>query len=243
VGGHGSTILRHAGGVRLAHLTWAITSGWLVVSGLGIHEALPAWASHLLGGHVMLVTWHGRVGDMLGLALLLAAFFVRNRLSRFLGAIMQFHRADAAWPLALLPSLPHPRQQPVLPWHDGRFDPAQRLVFLIVVGSFALLVMTGLVFNFIPTNIRLLFAWTVRIHLAAAWVFIAAASVHIIAGKGCCQPTAVSRAQCSATDESGSALPAGSGRVGPHVDWRTKTRARPDHSGFTVSAALPRTCT
>jgi formate dehydrogenase subunit gamma len=184
VGGHGSTVLRHAGDVRLAHLTWAIAGGWLSASGLGIHERLPAWAIHLLGGHVVLVTWHGRVGDMLGLALLLAAFFVRKMLSRFLGAIMQFHRADAAWPLALLRSLRHPRQQPVLPWHDGRFDPAQRLIFLILIGSFTLLVMTGLAFNFIPTNIRLLFAWTVRIHLAAAWVLIAAVGVHIIAGTG-----------------------------------------------------------
>ena len=184
MGGHGPTILRHAGGVRLAHLTWAIAGGWLVASGLGIHETLPAWASHLLGGHLVLVTWHGYIGDMLALALLLATFFVRNGLSRFLGAIMQFHRADAAWPLALLRALLHPGQQPVLPRHGSRFDPAQRLVFLIVVGSFALLVMTGLAFNFIPTNIRLLFAWTVRIHLATAWVLIAAVGVHIIAGTG-----------------------------------------------------------
>ena len=182
--GHGSTILRHAGGVRLAHLTWAIASGWLIASGLGIHEVLPAWASHLLGGHVALVTWHGHVGDLLGLALLLATFLMRNTLSRFLGAILQFHRGDVAWPLALLRSLRHPHQNRVLPWHGGRFDPAQRLVFLILAGAFALLVITGLAFHFIPTNIRLLFAWTVRIHLAAGWAFIAAVGVHIIAGTG-----------------------------------------------------------
>lgn len=182
--GPGSTILRHAGGMRLAHLAWAIVSGWLVVSGLGLHEVLPAWASHLLGGHVVLVTWHGRIGNLLALALLPAAFLVRNRLRRFLGAIMRFQRTDAAWPLALLRSLRHPRRQPVLPWHAGRFDPAQRLVFLILVGAFAVLVTTGFAFAFIPTNIRLLFAWTVRIHLAAAWVFIAAAGVHIVAGTG-----------------------------------------------------------
>ena len=184
MGGHGSTVLRHAGVVRLAHLAWAIASGWLIASGLGIHERLPAWAIHLLGGHVVLVTWHGYVGNVLGLMLLLAPFFLHRKLGRLLGAIVQFHRADAAWPLALLRSLLHPRQKHFLPWHSGRFDPAQRVVFLVLVSSFALLVITGLAFNVIPTHIRLLFAWTVRIHLAAAWVCIGAVGVHVVAGTG-----------------------------------------------------------
>jgi hypothetical protein len=46
------------------------------------------------------------------------------------------------------------------------------------------LVTTGFASNSTPTNIRLLFAWAVRIHLAAAWVFIGAVGVHVVAGTG-----------------------------------------------------------
>ena len=157
---------------------------WFIISGLGIHETLTAGAIHILGGHVLLVTSHRWLGYALGVVLLLTLIFRRHRLRAFLRAILSFHRSDVAWLPALVRSLVHPRRA-TLPWHDGRFDPIQRLVFLILVGSLTLLVITGVAINFIDArSARMVFAWTLRIHLATAWVFIAAASVHIFAGIG-----------------------------------------------------------
>ena len=177
------TILRHSRGVRWAHLLLVIVVGWLVLSGLGIHERLSTQMIHALGGHVLLVNSHRWFGYALGAVLLLALVFLQRRLRAFLGAILSFRRSDAAWLPGLLRSLLH-RRGDSLPWHDGRFDPAQRLVFIVLLGALALLVATGVAINFIPSGARMVFAWTLRTHLATAWVFIAAASVHVFAGLG-----------------------------------------------------------
>ena len=176
-------MLRHSAGVRLAHLLLVVTIGWLIISGLGVHEILPAPLIHRLGGHVLLVGSHRWLGYTLAAALLLALIFLWRRLREFFRAILSFRRSDAAWLPGLLRSLVSPRSNP-LPWHDGRFDPAQRLVFVVLIGSLALLVVTGIAINFIPLSVRMVFAWTLRTHLAAAWVFIAALSVHVFAGLG-----------------------------------------------------------
>lgn len=177
------TVLRHSAGVRLAHLLLVVTIGWLIISGLGVHEILPAPLIHRLGGHVLLVGSHRWLGYALAAALLLALIFLWRRLREFFRAILSFRRSDAAWLPGLLRSLVSPRSNP-LPWHDGRFDPAQRLVFVVLIGSLALLVVTGIAINFIPLSVRMVFAWTLRTHLAAAWVFIAALSAHVFAGLG-----------------------------------------------------------
>ncbi|MEO7066753.1 MAG: cytochrome b/b6 domain-containing protein [Rhodanobacter sp.] len=179
-----STLLRHAGGVRLAHLALAAAIGWFILSGLGIHESLSARVIHVLGGHVVLVASHRWLGYALGAALLLALIFLRHRVHAFLSAIWRFQRSDVAWLPRLLRSLLRPRTE-TLSWHDGRFDPIQRLVFLILVCSLTLLVVTGVAINFIhASSARVLFVWTLRTHLATAWVFMAAVSVHIFAGIG-----------------------------------------------------------
>ena len=177
------TVLRHSGGVRLAHLLLAVTIGWLILSGLGIHEILSARLVHMLGGHVLLVGSHRWLGYALAAALLLTLIFLWQRVREFLSAILSLHRSDAAWLPGLVHSLVRPRRN-TLPWHDGRFDPAQRLVFVVLIGSLALLVVTGVAINFIPLSLRMVFAWTLRTHLASAWVFIATVSVHIFAGLG-----------------------------------------------------------
>lgn len=177
------TLLRHSGGARLAHLLLATVIAWLILSGLGVHESLSAGMIHALGGHVLLATSHRWLGYTLGAALLPTLVFLRHRLREFLVAIMGFQRADMAWLPGLLRSLLHPRKA-VLPWHAGRFDPGQRLVFLILVSSLALLVITGIALNFIPLSTRMVFAWTLRTHLAAAWVCIGAIGVHVFAGLG-----------------------------------------------------------
>ena len=178
-----TTVQRHRGGVRLAHLLLAATVGWLILSGLGIHEMLPARMIHVFGGHVLLAGSHRWLGYALGAALLLTLIFRWQRAREFFGAILSFSRSDAAWLPELLRSLLH-RRRNALPWHEGRFDPVQRFAFVVLVGSLALLVVTGVAINFIPLSVRMVFAWTLRAHLAAAWVFIATVSVHVFAGLG-----------------------------------------------------------
>ena len=178
------TLLRHSGGVRLAHLALAVAIAWFILSGLGIHETLSARAIHALGGHVWLVTSHRWLGYGLASALLLLLIFMQRRVRAFLSAICSFQRADMAWLPALLSSIVRP-QPDSLPWHGGRFDPIQRLVFLILISSLVLLVVTGVAINFIPASrARMAFVWTLRTHLATAWVLITAVGVHIFAGIG-----------------------------------------------------------
>ena len=178
------TVLRHSGGVRLAHLLLVIVTGWLILSGLGIHESLSARLIHILGGHVLLVGSHRWLGYALGAALLLGLILLHRRVCKFLGAILSFDRSDVAWLPGLLRSLLR-RRADALPWHEGRFDPAQRLVFLILISALVLLVVTGVAINFIPArSARMVFAWTLRTHLASAWVLIGAVSLHVFAGLG-----------------------------------------------------------
>lgn len=149
-----------------------------------MHESLSAWMIHRLGGHVVLFTSHRWLGYALAAAVLLTLIFQRQRLRQFIGAVLSFHRSDMAWLPGLLRSLLHPRRD-TLPWHNGHFDPLQRLVFLILISSLTLLVITGVAINFIhASSARMLFVWTLRTHLTTAWVFIAAVSVHVFAGLG-----------------------------------------------------------
>ena len=182
--GQRPTLLRHSGGVRLAHLVFAAVIGWLILSGLGLHESLSPRVIHVLGGHVLLADSHRWLGYALGAALLLALVLLWQRLCGFLGAILSFQRSDMAWLPGLVRSFVRPRAD-ALPWHAGRFDPAQKVVFVILISSLVLLIATGVAINFIPVrSARMVFAWTLRTHLGSAWVFIAAASVHVFAGLG-----------------------------------------------------------
>lgn len=181
------TVLRHAGGVRLAHLIFALLIGVLIVSGLGVQESLPAQVVSILGGHVVLATLHHLLGHVLEFLMLLALYFMLARVRGLLSAVMRFHRFEVAWPLAFLRFLLHPHKNSP-PWHNGRFDPIQRIVFLILGGSLVVVVVTGLAFDFIPSNFPMLFAWNLRIHIAAAVVLISAVCVHVTVGSGLLSP-------------------------------------------------------
>lgn len=177
------TVLRHGKGVRLAHLGFSVLIGVMVVSGLGVGEYLPAQMATALGGHVLLVTLHHLLGHALELLLLIAVYFGWERLREWFSAVVRFERFELGWPLAFLRFMLHPRRSRP-PWHNGRFDPVQRVTFLVLGSSLLVVVVTGLAFNFVPSNARLLFAWTLRIHIVAAVALIISVCMHVFAGSG-----------------------------------------------------------
>lgn len=167
----------------MTHLAFAVVIGILIVSGLGVAESLPPQVTFWLGGHVLLSVAHHLVGHVLEFGLLLLPLLVLDRLQGLVGSMARFHRFEAAWPIAFARfSLRRRRYRP--PWHSGRFDPVQRLVFLALTGSLAVVVLTGLAFNLVPRDMPQLFAWVLRIHIAAAILLIGSVCVHIVAASG-----------------------------------------------------------
>ena len=165
------TVLRHGRGVRLAHLGFSVLVGLLIVSGLGVGESLPARLVTTLGGHSLLSTLHHLSGHVLEIMLVVTVYFTWERVRGLCSAVVRFERREWGWPLAFLRFMLHPRRSRP-PWHNGRFDPMQRVIFVVLGSSLLMVAVTGLAFNFVPPNARLLFAWILRIHIVAAGTLI-----------------------------------------------------------------------
>ncbi len=176
-------LLRHNGDIRLAHLGGAVAVFALVFSGLGLAGLLPDPLASLLGGHLWFDTMHRLFGLIFSAALVLVTLLVPTRTRNLLGDVSDFRHSDARWPLAFLCFSLHPkRRRP--PYHSGRFDPVQRVVFLGLGGSLILLVGSGIVLYFASPYARLILAWAVRVHVFATVVLIVCVCIHIFAGSG-----------------------------------------------------------
>lgn len=179
---HPPTLLRHGGATRLAHVVLALVVGVLIVGGLGVAERLPDELISLFGGHTRLATVHRNTGLAVGFALLVLALVAPGRLIGLLADVLQPHRGRVRWLCAFLRYSLHRRRSS--PWHDGRFDPLQRLVFLVLGGSLLVLVVSGGVIYASPPQARLLLAWAIRLHGAAAVALIGAVCLHVFSGSG-----------------------------------------------------------
>src|SRR5690625_6399888 len=94
-----------------------------------------------------------------------------------------FRRADRAWMPAFARHYFRPGHH-APPFHEGRFDPAQRLVFIGLTVSLVLVAASGIVlFAFVDMS-RAVFMWTIRTHIAAAWLLIISTIVHVLAWVG-----------------------------------------------------------
>lgn len=178
-----ATLLRHGRGARLAHLVLALLLLAVVVSGLGMGGRLPGWLTGLLGGHERLGAWHRQLGLVFGGSLVVLPLVAGGRLRQMLVEMARFHRSELRWfSLFLRYCLRPKRYQP--PYHDGRYDPAQRVVFLLLGSSLAVCTISGGVLYTAPPGQRLVFAWAIRVHIAASIVLIATVGLHVLAGSG-----------------------------------------------------------
>ncbi|MBN9151164.1 MAG: cytochrome b/b6 domain-containing protein [Micrococcales bacterium] len=155
----------------------------LVVSGFGLAGLMPDPVASLLGGHLVFDTTHTLFGFVFSIALMLLPPLMPTRTRCLVRDVTDFHRPDIHWPLAFLRFSLHPeRRRPA--HHKGRFDPAQRVIFLGLGISLVLLVVSGLVLSLIPPSARVLLAWAVRIHIFATVMLLVCASIHVLAGSG-----------------------------------------------------------
>lgn len=122
-------MLRHDRGARLIRLGAAILIMALVVSGFGLAGLIPDPMTSLLGGHLVFDTTHTLVGLVFSAAFAFLPPLMPARARGLVRDVGKFDRTDTRWPLAFLRFSLHPRR-PWPPHHEGRFDPAQRVIFL-----------------------------------------------------------------------------------------------------------------
>lgn len=179
-------LLRHAAATRLLHGVDALVVAILLVTGLALGDVIPDGVAALLGGHLRINAVHRLLGVALAAGLLAIVVSVPRRVARWLRDVAHMHRADWRWPLDFLRFFIRPRQH-TPPFHAGRFDPAQRIVFLGIFVALAATSASGVYLYFwtpaFPLG-QLSMAYAVRIHIAAAWLLIACLGLHIIAGSG-----------------------------------------------------------
>lgn len=181
-GGARTTLLRHRLGARVLHAVDALLVLVLLASGIALGSWLSPQATALLGGHEALAAAHQKLGLVFVIAWLLMAAWAPARWARVLCDVLHFRRRDRRWPVEFLRHYRHPKGH-AAPFHDGRFDPVQRLVFLGLIAAIALASASGIALYLAPFGPSAL-AWAVRVHGASVGLLLACLGVHIAAGSG-----------------------------------------------------------
>lgn len=178
-----ATLLRHGRRARVAHALNALAVIVLIVTGLALGDLLPARAVTWLGGHVLVNATHRQLGLVLVLALLVLGALLWRRALALLREVVHLRGRDLHWLVGFVRFWLWPQRHPV-PFHDGRFDPAQRMVFIGLLIALVLAAASGVYIYVAPPLGRMWLAWAIRTHIASAWALIACVSVHVVAGSG-----------------------------------------------------------
>lgn len=180
------TLVRHGFGTRLLHGADAVVVTVLLVTGVALGGLVPDRAVGWLGGHERVNSVHQVLGVAFAAALVLLALTLPRRIARLLRDAGGFRRGHGRWLPQFLAHLVAPGRHAV-PFHDGRFDPAQRIVFLGILATLAVALATGLYLYFwtpaFPFGQAPL-GYAIRVHIAAAWLLIACLCLHVAAGLG-----------------------------------------------------------
>lgn len=176
-----TTLARHSLGGRLLHALNALVVIVLLFTGLALGGVLTERLVIRLGGHLLVNEMH----RLLGLAFVVAwaVLVVSGRISGLLHDVKYFQHHELRWPLEFLRFYLRPRYHPV-PFHDGRFDPAQRIIFIALIVALVLTGVSGVYLYLMPPFGRVLVGYAIRIHIAAAWLLIGCLGIHIVAGTG-----------------------------------------------------------
>lgn len=180
------TLCRHARVTRALHLVNAVVVIVLLVTGLALGDVLPEASAAWLGGHVRINATHQVLGVAFAAALVALVVVLPRGVRRLLRDASHFRRTDWLWPARFLAFMLAPRGRGA-PFHDGRFDPAQRAVFVGIILSVFVVSASG-VYLYVWTPAfplgQLSLAYAIRLHIAAAWLLIACLCLHIVAGIG-----------------------------------------------------------
>lgn len=173
---------RHHFPVRFAHLVLVVVVIIQTLSGLGFGEHLPRAVIDWLG-HSRIAALHYWLGHAFAVAAAALFFAYSDRVANLISGLRRFRASDLAWPVAFLRMSLSTRRYPP-PWHEGRFDPIERLVLLAIGGSLGMLAITGAVIDVAPSSARQVVAWGIRVHAMSGVALIVAIGLHMIAGSG-----------------------------------------------------------
>lgn len=181
-----ATLLRHGMVARVLHGIDALVVIVLLLTGLALGGALPDGAAAWLGGHVGVDAVHRVLGVAFAAALLLLLIILPRRVVRLWRDVARCRRGDGHWPLRFARFYVL-RGIGAAPFHDGRFDPAQRLVFMGILLGIAIASLSG-VYLYVWTPSfpfgQATLGYAIRVHIVSAWLLIVCVCVHIVAGSG-----------------------------------------------------------
>jgi formate dehydrogenase subunit gamma len=159
-------------GVYVAVLVLIGTGLWLLVG----QEGNPSPLSRLIGTpDTRLHLWVGWFfTGLVGLAILVAA---RGAFG-FVAESLRYRRSDLMWlkrwPAAVLTGR--------FPWHDGRFDPGQRLANLAMIVGFVAVVGSGVAMALLHGGPA--FVWLVRVHRWSTYLLVPLIAGHVLIACG-----------------------------------------------------------
>ena len=178
-----TTLARHGLGTRALHWLNALVLTVLLVTGLALGDIFANSVVTLLGGHLAVNSVHRLLGMIFATALALLVLLLPGRFRCLLHDTTHFKRDELSWPLDFLRFYLRPARHPV-PFHDGRFDPLQRVILAGIIGSVVLACVSGVIIYLAPPLGQLLLAYIIRTHIVATWLLIGFLCVHILAGSG-----------------------------------------------------------
>jgi cytochrome b subunit of formate dehydrogenase len=159
-------------GVYVAVLVLLGTGLWLLAG----QEGRPSPLSRLAG--LPDTRLHVRVGWFFAGLVALAVLVGARGAVRFVVESLQYRRSDLAWfkgwPRALLTGR--------FAWHDGRFDPGQRLANLALVGGLLAVTASGIAMALLHGGPA--FVWLVRVHRWSTYALIPLIAGHILIASG-----------------------------------------------------------
>lgn len=178
-----ATLLRHGLLTRWLHGLNAVLVLVLLVSGLALGDRFDERLVEWMGGHEAINELHQWLGLAFVAATIVLVLSMPRRVLRLLRDAASFSRHDGRWMFAFLRHYLQPRRHAPL-FHDGRFDPAQRVVLLGLGVGLVLVAASGVVLYALPDMGREAFRLTIRTHIAGAWLLLACVVIHVVAGLG-----------------------------------------------------------
>lgn len=155
----------------------------LLVSGLALGDRLDERFVEFVGGHERINDLHQWLGVAFAAAALVLTLLLPRRILRVARDALSFRRGDGRWMLRFAQHYLRPHRYPA-PFHDGRFDPAQRIVLIGLIVGVGLVVASGIVLYTVPEMSRSAFRFTIRTHITGAWLLLGCVAVHVFAGLG-----------------------------------------------------------
>ncbi len=178
-----ATLARHSLRARVLHSLDALVIVVLLVTGLALGDIFANRVVTLLGGHLAVNSVHRQLGMIFATALALLVLVLPGRVRCLLRDATHFKRDELHWPLEFLRFYLWPARHSA-PFHEGRFDPLQRIILAGIIGSVVLAGVSGVYIYLAPPLGQLLAAYVIRTHLVTCWLLIGFLCAHILAGSG-----------------------------------------------------------